>query len=117
MNEWISTARRSAGGTSLVRRLVQAQRDPVKRRARQWLVAMGDQRLSEAGLTSADLAVLRGVQASVGADQFPFAGRVGGSATEDEVAVSAYRPVGTRRSSPRQRRPELMAASAGPIGR
>jgi uncharacterized protein YjiS (DUF1127 family) len=117
MNEQHPREQRLAGGSSLVRRLVQAQRDPVKRRARRWLVAMGDQRLSEFGLTPADIAVLRSVQASVGADQLPFTGRVVGAVTEDEVAAFKYRPAGTRRSSSWQRKSGLIAASAGPIGR
>jgi hypothetical protein len=91
MNEQFSAERRSAGGSSLVRRLVQAQGDPVKRRARQWLVAMVDQQLLDFGLTPADIAVLRGAQPSHDADQRFFAGHVG-SASGEEVAATGHRP-------------------------
>jgi hypothetical protein len=47
--------------SSLVRRLVQAQDDPAKRRIRAWLCDLNDEQLSSLGCTSEDIAVLRGV--------------------------------------------------------
>ena len=47
--------------SSLVRRLVQAQDDPAKRRIRAWLCELNDEQLSSLGCTSQDIAVLRGV--------------------------------------------------------
>jgi hypothetical protein len=47
--------------SSLVRRLVQAQDDPAKRRIRAWLCDLNDEQLSSLGCTSQDIAVLRGV--------------------------------------------------------
>ena len=46
-------------GSSLVRRLVQAQDDPAKRRIRGWLRDLDDSQLLSLGLTSEDIAVLR----------------------------------------------------------
>jgi len=46
-------------GSSLVRRLVQAQDDPAKRRIRRWLRDLDDSQLSSLGLASEDIAVLR----------------------------------------------------------
>ena len=45
--------------SSLVRRLVQAQDDPAKRRIRAWLRDLHDAQLSGLGLTSEGIAVLR----------------------------------------------------------
>src|SRR5580692_10038047 len=60
MSKRSTTEQQAAGASSLVSRLVQAQHDPVKRRARQWLISIADQRLAEFGLSSKDIAVLRG---------------------------------------------------------
>jgi hypothetical protein len=49
-------------GSSLVRRLVQAQDDPTKQRVLAWLRDLDDERLSGFGLTSEDIAILRGMQ-------------------------------------------------------
>jgi hypothetical protein len=49
-------------GSSLVRRLVEAQDDPAKRRIRGWLSDLDDSQLLSLGLTSADIAVLRYTQ-------------------------------------------------------
>ena len=46
--------------SSLVRRLVAAQNDPAKRRIRAWLTELDDERLSGLGLTSEDIAIMRG---------------------------------------------------------
>ena len=46
-------------GSSLVRRLVQAQDDPAKRRIRAWLKDLDDSQLLSLGLTSEDIAILR----------------------------------------------------------
>jgi hypothetical protein len=49
--------------SSLVRRLVQAQDDPVKHRTRAWLCDLSDEQLSSClGCTSEDIAALRGTQ-------------------------------------------------------
>jgi hypothetical protein len=48
--------------SSLVRRLVAATDDPAKRRIREWLGNLGDERLSGLGLTPQDILVLRGGQ-------------------------------------------------------
>jgi hypothetical protein len=48
--------------SSLVRRLVAASDDPAKRRIREWLGNLGDERLSGLGLTPQDILVLRGGQ-------------------------------------------------------
>jgi hypothetical protein len=45
--------------SSLVRRLVAAQNDPAKRRIRIWLADLDDLKLSQLGLTSDDIAILR----------------------------------------------------------
>jgi len=49
-------------GSSLVRRLVQAQDDPAKRRIRAWLTDLDDAQLLSLGLSSEDIAVLRDTQ-------------------------------------------------------
>jgi hypothetical protein len=46
--------------SSLVRRLVAAENDPAKRRIRAWLTELDDERLAGLGLTSKDIAILRG---------------------------------------------------------
>jgi uncharacterized protein YjiS (DUF1127 family) len=48
--------------SSLVRRLVAAENDPAKRRIRAWLTELDDERLSGLGLTSEDIAILRGTR-------------------------------------------------------
>jgi len=48
--------------SSLVRRLVQAEDDPGKRRIRGWLSDLDDAQLLSLGLTSEDIAVLRDTQ-------------------------------------------------------
>jgi hypothetical protein len=49
--------------SSLVRRLVQCQNDPAKLRIRAWLRDLNDEQLSgNLGLTSDDIAVLRGTE-------------------------------------------------------
>jgi hypothetical protein len=54
--------------SSLVRRLVQAQDDPGKHRIRAWLRNLNDAQLSTLGLTSDDIAVLRGTQTPSSSD-------------------------------------------------
>jgi hypothetical protein len=46
--------------SSLVRRLVRAKNDPAKQRIRAWLCDIDDERLRRFGLTSEDIALLRG---------------------------------------------------------
>jgi hypothetical protein len=46
---------------SLVRRLVRAKADPARQRIRAWLCDIDDERLFCLGLTSEDIAALRGV--------------------------------------------------------
>jgi hypothetical protein len=53
-------AGRQTAGSSLVRRLVQAKDGPAKQRIRAQLSAIDDERLSCLGLTSEDIAALRG---------------------------------------------------------
>jgi hypothetical protein len=53
-------AGRQTAGSSLVRRLVRAKDDPAKQRIRAQLSAIDDERLSCLGLTSEDIAALRG---------------------------------------------------------
>lgn len=48
--------------SSLVRRLVEAQNDPAKHRIRAWLSDLNNEQLSSLGLTSEDIAVLRGTK-------------------------------------------------------
>jgi hypothetical protein len=48
-------------GSSLVRRLVLAKDDPAKQLIRAWLSAIDDDRIFCLGLTSEDIAVLRGM--------------------------------------------------------
>jgi hypothetical protein len=59
-----SMAKRTAGCTkaqsSLVRRLIQAYDDPAKQRIRRWLSDISDERLLTFGLTTGDIALLRG---------------------------------------------------------
>jgi hypothetical protein len=45
--------------SSLVRRIVRAKNDPGKRRVREWLRAIDDDKLLNFGLTQGDIAVLR----------------------------------------------------------
>jgi hypothetical protein len=45
--------------SSLVRRIVQAENDPAKRRMREWLANIDDERLSNFGLVASDIAALR----------------------------------------------------------
>jgi hypothetical protein len=49
-------------GSSLVRRLVEAQNDPAKHRIRAWLSNLNNEQLSSLGLTPEDMAVLRDTQ-------------------------------------------------------
>jgi uncharacterized protein YjiS (DUF1127 family) len=54
--------------SSLVRRVVQAQNDPVKQRIRLWLRDLKDEQLWDLGCTSDDIAALRDTQSqSLGA--------------------------------------------------
>jgi hypothetical protein len=53
---------RPQAGSSLVRRLVQAQDDPGKQRICAWLRNLDDEQLSGIGLTPEDIAVLRGTR-------------------------------------------------------
>jgi hypothetical protein len=108
MNELITVERRAPATSSLVRRLVQAQHDSVKRRARQWLVSMDDQRLLNFGLTAEDIAVLRAGQASIGADLRPLPAEVGGA---------AQRPAGARRPWSRPYGLRTKPTRAAPAGR
>jgi hypothetical protein len=64
-NSPIATQRKAR--SSLVRRFVQAQDDPVKQRIRRWLSDISDERLLSFGLTPEDIALLRG---SHSADKF-----------------------------------------------
>jgi hypothetical protein len=50
----------SKAKSSLVRRLIAAENDPAKLRIRACLIALDDERLSGLGLTSEDIAILRG---------------------------------------------------------
>jgi hypothetical protein len=52
----------SKAKSSLVRRLIAAENDPAKLRIRAWLTALDDERLSGLGLTSDDIAILRGAR-------------------------------------------------------
>jgi hypothetical protein len=58
----VAESRLLKSGSSLVRRVVQAQDDPAKQRIRAWLRALDNKQLSSLGLTSEDIAVLRGTQ-------------------------------------------------------
>jgi hypothetical protein len=58
----VATSRLLKSGSSLVRRVVQAQDDPAKQRIRAWLRALDNEQLSSLDLTSEDIAVLRGTQ-------------------------------------------------------
>jgi hypothetical protein len=51
-----------AAESPLVRRLVEAKDDPVKKRIRAWLMDLDDQQLSAFGFTPVDIAILRGCQ-------------------------------------------------------
>jgi hypothetical protein len=46
--------------SSLVRRLVRAKDDPAKQRIRAWLCDIDDERLRRFGLSTGDIAMLRG---------------------------------------------------------
>jgi hypothetical protein len=98
MTERIATGCRAASPSSLVRRLVLAQRDPVRRRVRRWLASIAEQRLSEFGLTAEDVAILRGEQASIGADHRPSADGTAGSSYPYEPGLTLMRgaPIGQR---------------------
>jgi hypothetical protein len=56
----VSPIARQKSGSSLVRRLVQAKDDPAKQRIRTSLSNIDDGKLSNLGLTSEDIATLRG---------------------------------------------------------
>jgi hypothetical protein len=56
----IPSVERPIAGLSLVRRLVLAKDDPAKQRIRAWLSAIDDEQLRCLGLTSEDIAALRG---------------------------------------------------------
>jgi hypothetical protein len=59
----VAASRSLKSGSSLVRRVVQAQDDPAKQRIRAWLREIDDEQLSSSlGLTSEDIAVLRSTQ-------------------------------------------------------
>jgi hypothetical protein len=63
-NEHVITGVEHTNSTSsLVRRLVRAERDPGKQRARRWLSDVDNRVLMQFGLTLEDIAALRGVQA------------------------------------------------------
>jgi predicted enzyme related to lactoylglutathione lyase len=64
--------------SSLVRRLVQPNRDPAKRRICEWLSEIGDQHLLQFGLTADDIAILRSEHAFLSE-----AGRVPGTSVKD----------------------------------
>jgi len=118
MNEQITVERRVPATSSLVRRLVQAQHDPVKRRARQWLVSRDNQRLLKFGLTAEDIAVLRAKQASVDADLRPLAARMACyAAIEAEVSGTTQRPAGARRPWSRSYGLRTKPTRAAPAGR
>jgi uncharacterized protein YjiS (DUF1127 family) len=52
--------------SSLVRRLIAAENDSAKRRIRAWLTELDDERLAGLGLTSEDIAILRGTAIAPG---------------------------------------------------
>ena len=56
----IRSAGCSTAGSSLVRRLVRAKDDPAKQRIRSWLGNMKDGQLLSLGVTSEEIAALRG---------------------------------------------------------
>jgi hypothetical protein len=59
----VAESRLLKSGSSLVRRVVQAQDDPAKQRIRAWLRALDNEQLSSSlGLTPEDIAILRGTQ-------------------------------------------------------
>jgi hypothetical protein len=58
----VAAGRLLKSGSSLVRRVVQARDDPAKQRIRAWLRALDNEQRSSLGLTSEDMAVLRGTQ-------------------------------------------------------
>ena len=72
-------------GSSLVRRLVQAQDDPGKRRIRAWLRDLNDEQVSRLGLTSDDIAVLRGTQTPGSSDASDTAPNLEAETTESPV--------------------------------
>jgi hypothetical protein len=55
----ITRTQRPEASSSLVRRLVLARNDPAKRRIREWLANIDDERLSDFGLMASDVAALR----------------------------------------------------------
>jgi len=73
---WRGTTARPAKhrkvGSSLVRRLVQAQDDPGKHRIREWLRDLDDEQLLSLGLTFEDIAVLRDTQPSSSSRRAPW---------------------------------------------
>ena len=62
--------------SSLVRRLVAAENDPAKRRIRAWLTELDDERLLGLGLTSEDIAILRGTANALGHERYRTSQRV-----------------------------------------
>jgi hypothetical protein len=66
----VNKAQPLKANSSLVRRLVLAESDPAKRRVREWLVKIDDERLLSFGLTSPDIAILRQIS---GLTRFPRA--------------------------------------------
>ena len=57
--------------SSLVRRLIAAENDSAKRRIRAWLTELDDERLAGLGLTSEDIAILRGTAIAPGQERSP----------------------------------------------
>ncbi len=74
-------------GSSLVRRLVQAQDDPGKRRIRAWLRDLNDEQVSRLGLTSDDIAVLRGTQTPGSSDASDTAPNLEAETTESPATI------------------------------
>jgi hypothetical protein len=68
-------ARHQKIASSLVRRLVQAQDDPAKRRIRAWLSDLDDAQLLSLGLTSEDIAALRDTPSTSSSRRDPLTGR------------------------------------------
>jgi uncharacterized protein YjiS (DUF1127 family) len=86
--------------SSLVRRLVQAQDDPGKHRIRAWLKNLDDEQLSTLGLTSDDIAVLRGTQTPSSSDASETAAN---QADTIEGPVSLHNRIDDRGLTPDQR--------------
>jgi hypothetical protein len=81
-------------GSSLVRRLVRAKDDPGKQRIRRWLCAINDERLLDFGLTTEDIALLRGSGSSAQAGSRRL---LPGGARPPDVTVQTARALNRQR--------------------